>query len=449
MSDIERPGALTDARLKELEKDYEADPVNAVARHALSRHTLSNVAYVSESIRLVQPHFSLELKTMPVANQRLSGRCWIFAGLNVLREAIAKKLGIRKFELSQNYISLHDKLEKCNFALENFLQLSDREPDDRLLMFLLQDPVGDGGQWDMFVNLVCKYGVMPQDAFPETAQSNNTKESSHLAVAEIRRFAYEAHTLRKQGKSIEEIRPLKDKAMEKIYALFLNCFGVPPERFDFEYEDQKGKYHLLENLTPKSFFEAYIGDEILDYQSIINSPTEGKPFLKNYTIDHLGNVLEGRPINHLNLPMERIEELIIAQLKAGKPVWFGSDVSFFRDRQSFAWNSQSFDYPSLTGIEPSFEKGAMLDFRHSQMNHAMVIVGVDLREGKPTRWKIENSWGEDNGLSGYYVMDEGFFSRFVYQAVIDKKLLSEEERAAASKEPIHCPPWDPMGSLAD
>lgn len=447
MSDA-KVGALDEIRVKQIKKAYEKDSKNQIIRQALSRTPIADVCFVSESSCGVTPHFSVEVKTLAVSNQRQSGRCWIFAALNILREKIAKDLKLKSFELSQNYISLYDKIEKANFALETMIELADREHDDRVLQFILAAPVSDGGQWDMFVNLVAKYGLMPKDAFPETKQSNATRESDVLVNAAIRKFAHDAHALYVAGKQ-DEIRPLKDKVMEKIYAFFLNCFGVPPKKFDFQYQDEKDKYHIVRGLTAKSFFEKYVGDIIYDYQSLINSPTADKPFGKNFTIDHLGNVVEGKGINHLNLPMERLKEVIIAQLKDGLPVWFGSDVSFYRDRSSYAWDSNAFDYESISGIPMEFDKAGMLDYSHSAMNHAMCITGVDIVAGVPQKWKIENSWGEDNGIKGYYVMSKEFFDRFVYQAVVLKKYLTEEEKAACLEEPTHLPIWDPMGTLAN
>ena len=441
-------GALTEEKVKSIRERYSKDEKNTIIRHALSRSTLTNISYRSESLPTVQPHFSVEVKTMPVANQKQSGRCWIFAGLNVLREIVAKELKITKFELSQNYISLFDKIEKANFALESVITLADREHDDRVLQHILTEPVSDGGQWDMFVNLVEKYGLVPQDAFPETAQSNATRETDVLVNAAIRKFAHDAHLLKLEGKDAE-IRALKDEVMEKIYAMFLNSFGVPPTTFDFEWSDDKKAYHIERGFTPHSFFERFIGKKIEEYQSLINSPTSDKPFNKNFTIDFLGNVIEGKPINHLNVPMERLKEAIIAQLKDGLPVWFGSDVGFYRDRSSFAWDSKAFDYVSTVGFPLEFEKGDMLDYRHSAMNHAMVITGVDIVDGEPIKWKIENSWGEDNGVKGYYVMSKEFFDTFVYQAVVLKKYLTKEEVAATKEEATHLPPWDPMGTLAE
>lgn len=441
-------GAIDNARAEKIQKDYEADPKNVLLRHALSRTSISDVIFEPGSLKGVDPHFSVEVKTLPVANQKASGRCWIFAGLNVLREVIAKQNKIKDFELSQNYIALFDKIEKANFALESVIALSGYSPNERTFQFILNDPVSDGGQWDMFVNLVCKYGLMPKSAFPETFQSNNTRETDRLVNAAIRHFASQAVALAKENKS-QEIRKLKEETMDKIYKMFLSSFGVPPKTFDFEFTDDKGKYHIEPGYTPISFFQKYIGDSIKEYQSLINSPTEDKPFGKTFTIDYLGNVLEGKRVLHLNLTMDRIKELIIKQLKEGEVVWFGSDVGFYRDRGSFAWDDNAFDYVTPFGFDIEFDKADMLDFRHSAMNHAMVITGVDLVDGKPTKWKIENSWGSDNGIAGYYVMSDSWFTKFVYQAVIAKKYLSKEELEQSALEPIHLDPWDPMGTLAD
>ena len=447
MSNLE--GALDKAFREKILADYLADPKNTVVRHALSRVSITDAVHENAALIDTSLTFSTEIKTMPVTNQKSSGRCWIFAALNVLREIVAKKAGISApFELSQNYISLFDKIEKANYALESVIILSQYSPNERVFQFILDNPVSDGGQWDMFVNLVKKYGIMPKDAFPESFQSNNTRETNQLVNAIIRNFAFQAHDLASKGKK-SEIRPLKEKVLEAVYRLFFDAFGVPPKEFLFEYRDSKDKHHS-EPHTPQSFFEKYVGKEIDEYQSIINSPTADKPFLRNFTIDYLGNVLEGKPINHLNLEMEDLKDAIIKQLQAGELVWFGSDVGFYRDRDSFAWDDKAYDYESALGFRVDFDKGAMLDYRHSAMNHAMVITGVDLDEkGKAKRWKIENSWGDQTGSKGYFVMSASWFDRFVYQAVVKTKYLTKEQATAAKKVPIHLNPWDPMGTLAD
>ncbi len=439
--------SLTPSKVTMIRRHYEEDAKNAILRHALSRHAVTSILYEPASLPGVNMCYSLDLKTMPALNQKSSGRCWIYAGLNLVREIIARKIGIKKLELSTNYLALFDKIEKSNYALENALYYANREKDDRELKFFLASPIGDGGQWDMLVNLIEKYGLVPMELFPDTYQSSNTHETDWIVTSYIRNFAAKAWRLVHEGKE-EEARKLKEETMEKIYFLFLNAFGVPPERFDFEYETERGAYHREAGLAPLEFKEKYLGSSLRDYVSLINSPTEDKPFGKSYTIDRLGNVIEGRIVRHLNVEMGRMKELILAQLKDKTPVWFGSDVSFYRDRNAYAWDDRAIDYEGAFGLSVEGSKADMLDFSASAMNHAMLIVGVNLVEGEPTKWKIENSWGTDNGQQGYYAMSKSWFDKFVYQAVVHKKYLSSAELKAYEGEPIVLKPWDPMGTLA-
>ena len=441
-------GAITPSREETILRHYEGDPKNKILRHALSRHAVSSVLYEPASIPGVTMSYSLELETMAPMNQKASGRCWIYSGLGFVREMIGRKLGIKTLELSTNFTALYDKIEKANYALESALYYAPREKDDRELKWFLANPIGDGGQWDMLVNLIDKYGLVPMDVFPDTYQSSNTRETDWVVTSYIRNFAAKAHALVHEGKE-KEARELKEETMEKIYHLFLNAFGVPPKSFDFEYKDAKGKRHVERGLTPLSFKEKYVGDELDSYVSLINSPTEDKPYLRSYTIDRLGNVIEGKIVTHFNVTMERMKELILKQLKDGEPVWFGSDVSFYRDRNSYAWDDNAIDYEGSFGLSVEMDKAAMLDFSASAMNHAMLIVGCDLVENEPRKWKIENSWGTDNGQQGYYSMSASWFDKFVYQAVVHKKYLTAEELKAYRAEPILLKPWDPMGTLAD
>lgn len=432
----------------ELEKSYKEDKKNDVIRHALIKNPIVDVVYDNKNEIDTTFIFSNEVKTLPVCNQKASGRCWIFAGLNVLREIIAKKLNLRNFELSQNYIALCDKLEKANYALTSIIDLIDNEPNERVLMHILTNGVGDGGQWDMFRNLVVKYGILPKNNFNETYQSSNTMESNRLLNTYIRKFASEAKKLANENRK-NEIHTLKKEYLKNIYNLLTNSFGLPVEKFDFEYYDKDDKYHLEKDLTPKSFFEKYIGNEIDEYVSIINSPTKDKPFNKVYTIAYLNNVVEGKLIKHLNLPMERIKELVEKQIDDNNIVWFGSDVSFYRNRIAGLWDDLSFDYVSAFNIDYKFNKENMLDFHASVMNHAMCLTSYNKKDGKTNRYKVENSWGEDVGNKGYFIMSSSWFDSFVYQAVILKKYLNEEEIDAYNKEPVVLDPWDPMGTLAD
>ena len=428
--------------LKELDKEYEQNPVNRVIRHALSNTEIGQVAKNQDGIKDMDFNFSKEIETMKATNQKQSGRCWIFAATNVLREDIGHRLHISEFELSQSYIAFYDKLEKINLTLNILEELKDVDYDDRALQFVLSSGIGDGGQWDMFVNVVKKYGLCPKNAFVETATSSGTRLLNQLINTELRHFASDV-------RMTKDTKALKESYLKRFYTALINCYGVPPTEFDFEYVDKDKKYHLEKGYTPMSFFEKYIGSALDEYVSIINAPTKTKPFMKSYTVKYLGNVVGGKPVTHLNLPMERLKELVLAQLNDDQIVWFGSDVGFYRDMPNAKWDDGVFDFKSLLGLDFEMEKGEALDFRASQMSHAMCITGVNLKDGKPTKWKIENSWGSDGAKGGYYIMSSSWFDRYTYQVVVNKKYLTKEELDAYNAEPVMLKPWDPMGSLAD
>ena len=438
--------------IKRYQKEYDEDIKNTIIRHSLSKTKLNDACYSLDNQKNREYTFSIDLKTMPVTNQKQSGRCWIFSASNLLRERIAKELDIEgMFEISQNYIAFYDKLEKINYVLESIIDRIDQEPSERKLMFILQNAVGDGGQWDMFVNIIKKYGICPKSSMVETCQSSYTSDMNSLINVSLRNFAYQAQNLYKKDKDLNNIYSLKEEYLKKFYALLVDGFGVPPTNFDFEYTDKKHKYHIRKNYTPKSFYEEFVKDYIDDYVSIIHAPTKDKEYNKTYTVEYLGNVIEGKKVTHLNLPLSRMKELIIDQLKNGDLVWFGSDVSKYRvrDEQVGLWDDKHFDYESCFGLDVSFEKDAMLDYSSSCMNHAMVLTGVNLVDGKPNRWKVENSWGKDVGNAGYFIMSDTFFDKFVYQAAILKDYLNDSELQALKQEPIMLQPWDPFGTLAD
>lgn len=435
--------------LDELLKEYEQDKSCTIARHALSNQDIAVAASNKDSVSTMDFNFDINIKTMSVNNQKASGRCWIFAACNGMRELIGKKIGVGSFKLSQSYIAFYDKLEKLNYTLEALIETIDADYDDRTVQFLVQNGVGDGGQWDMLVNVVKKYGICPKNAFVETYTSNNTRILNSLLNAEIRRFASESRLV-KAKKGMKGVGELKESYMRRFYRALVSCYGVPPKKFDLKYTDDKGQFQIVRGFTPQSFFKKYIGNRLDDFVSCINAPTKSKPFYKSYTVKYLGNVAGGKIVKHLNLPMERLKELILAQLKDNKIVWFGSDVSSYGDRMRGVWDDREYDFKSLLDLDIKMEKGESLDFRSSAMNHAMCITGVAFDEkGKPTKWKIENSWGNDRGREGYFMMSDSWFDQFTYQAVIDKKYLSEEELAAYNADPVVLKPWDPMGSLAD
>ena len=320
----------------------------------------------------------------------------------------------------------------------------------RLVSYLLTAPVNDGGQWDMLCNLIRKYGIVPKDIMPETKASSATREMDALLT---RRLREDAMTLRRsvqEGASAEALQQTKQEMLKEIYRILCVCLGEPPKTFDFEVTDKDDKFFRDPAITPQQFFERYVGLNLDDYVSLINAPTADKPYHRSYSVRFLGNVKEGRIVRYLNLPIEDLKKAAIAQLQSGSPVWFGSDVGQFSESENGVLDTALYDYGDLLGIADRMTKADRLDYGESLMTHAMVIQGVNLDEkGQPNRWRVENSWGDERGQKGWYVMSDDWFNEYVYQIVVNKKFLPAEDVKEYEAEPILLEPWDPMGSLAD
>ena len=438
---------LTLQDIEEYKKEYDSKPMNRIIQNVLAKNKITKTIKINDT-RVYNRHiFEIDIPTMKATNQQSSGRCWIFAGLNILREIVAKKLKVSDFELSQNYIAFYDKFEKINYTLESIIELCSRDYDDRTLSHVLKEGVQDGGQWDMFANIVKKYGVVPKCVMDETEQSSNTRESNFVISNTLRKFGARASKLYREGKKDEILKEKKD-ILAKLFKFLCLCFGKPVEKFDFEYVDSSKKYHLEKDLTPLTFTQKYLEGVIDEYVSVVNAPTPSKPFYSLYTVKYVGNVVGGKKITYINLPMNEFKELCLKQLKAGELIWFGSDCGKYRDDMA-VWDDEMYDYKNVFDIDLKVEKGDMLDYQISAMDHAMVITGVSFKEeGKPGKWKIENSWGSDKVNGGYYLMTDTWFENFVYQAVINKKHLSQQQLDVLNKDYIELEPWDPMGTLA-
>ena len=440
--------AVTFEQLNQWREAWENDPQRQLAALALSKSEIGSAAYSQGAANRMHPRFSVEVETLPVTNQKSSGRCWLFAATNVVREAIAKKLNLENFELSQSYLAFWDKFERANYFLERIIETAGKPADDREVAFILQTGVHDGGQWTMFVNIAEKYGLVPKDAFDETFQSSNTRMMNYLVNRALKAAAPKLRAMVRAGETGEAVQACKNGALAKIYGFLCSCYGEPPREFDFEYTDKDKVFHAERGLTPQDFCRRWAADILAENVSVIHAPTQDKPFHKTYTIRYLGNVEGGKPVVHLNLTMDELKAAIIRQLEAGEVVWFGSDVGHAGDREGGVWDTEIFGYELLSGLDLKISKADALDYGFSAMNHAMVLTGVNLVDGKPNRWKIENSWGDKNGQKGYYVCSDAWFDQFVYQAAIRRPYLGDLAQFA-EQAPVELDPWDPMGTLAD
>ncbi len=436
---------ITMEMIQRFQKNYDEDAMAKVLTAAASKTALSDIALSPMDAAKLEHTFSIEIPTRGITNQRKSGRCWLFASMNMMRELVAKNCNMEKFELSGNYLAFWDKFEKMNFFLEAIIDSADLEVSDRTVNWILSG-LNDGGQWDMMVSLIQKYGIVPSSVMPETFQSNETRNMSQILNMKLRKDAIELRKLVQEGVDPSK---RKEEMLEELFKALCICFGRPVDRFDFAYTDKEHHYHIEYNMTPRSFYEKYIKLSLEDYVSVINAPTQDKPYGKTYTVKYLGNVV-GRNICYLNLPMEELKKLAVQQMKDGEPVWFGSDCGKYGSRTDGIWDQNSFVYGEiLGGLDLSMTKEERLDYADSAMNHAMLLTGVNLdSDGKPNRWKIENSWGEEPGKKGYFAASDAWFDEFTYQVIINKKYLKEEWKLALEEEPIELAPWDPMGTLA-
>ena len=429
---------------------FDAEPAYTVAMNAVTANGVDASAKNFAAKAKYLHSFNVEVESGKACNQKQSGRCWMFASLNVMRLDVMEKLNLENMELSQNYPLFYDKLEKSNYFLENMLKTLDEPVGSRLLHFLLLDPLGDGGQWDMFRSLVAKYGVVPKEVMPETAASSATRELRDYMTKKLREYACRLREAYRSGAGMDELRTMKDDMMAVIYRMLVIALGKPPVRFSWGTRDKDKNFVEVKDITPQEFFEKYVGWDLDEYVTVINAPTADKPFGKTFTVQYLGNVSGGAyPVKYLNLPDEELKSLAIRQLKDGKTVWFGSDVGQFSDRKTGILACDALGIDKLFGTTFGMNKAERLDYGESLMTHAMVITGVELDENdRPLRWKVENSWGDEVGKEGYYVMSDEWFSEFVYQILLEKKYFSAEQAAAFEQEPIELLPWDPMGSLA-
>ena len=428
---------------------YEANSKFAAMENAISHNGL--LASLEKRSAAVEntPVFSLDLTKDKVSDQKASGRCWMFAALNTFRHKMIANFQLEDFELSQAHTFFWDKYEKSNWFLEQVIATADQELTSRKVKFLLDTPQQDGGQWDMVVSLFEKYGVVPKSVYPESISSSDSRELNQILNKLLRQDAQILRELKAEGAESPELQAKKEELLQEIFNFLAMNLGLPPRQFDFAYRDKDNHFHSESGLTPLTFYQKYVDLKLDDYVSIINAPTADKPYGRSYTVEMLGNVVGSKPVRYLNVEMNRLKELAIAQMQAGETVWFGSDVGQSSNRKAGVMADGMHDFTASMDIRLTQDKAGRLDYSESLMTHAMVLTGVDLDEnGKAKKWKVENSWGEKVGNKGYFVASDAWMDEYTYQIVVRKEFLTAAELAAYEEEPIVLAPWDPMGALA-
>lgn len=411
---------ITNERTQAFRKAFEENSKQTALQRSVVKNGIRASAENIQTHVENTPVFSIDLATGKVANQKQSGRCWMFAALNTFRHKLLTTFQLKDFELSQNYTFFWDKYEKANYFYENILNTAEQSVTSREVAFLLQTPQQDGGQWDMVVSLFKKYGVVPKSVMPESSNSSNSRDLNNYLNKLLRKHAVLLRQMVAEDATEEEIQANREAMLQEVYNLLAISLGTPPETFDFEYRDEEKNYHLKQGLTPQQFYDDYIGVDLDNYVSIINAPTEDKPFMKSYTVDMLGNVVGGKQVKYLNLEMEEFKDLAIHQLEQGESVWFGCDVGQSSTRDSGIMALDAYDVDDLFDVDLTMTKAERLDYGESMMTHAMVLTGVDIINDQAKKWKVENSWGEKVGEKGFFVMSDEWMDELRIKSLFEK-----------------------------
>jgi len=436
---------LTPDDLASLRTDFVANRAYRITQNAVTKVGVQDVALDRAVVTSTDHSVSHLLDDWKVTNQKKSGRCWLFAGLNLLRVGAMSAMNVKDFEFSQNHIMFWDKLERANYYLNAIVETRDREVDDRTVAHLLGSVADDGGQWNMFVSLVGKHGLVPQSVMPETQSSSETARMNGILRKVLREGA---KTLRELDGGDDVLDKARTEILGVVHRILSVHLGSPPERFDWQWTDKDRKFHRDGMLTPLEFAARYATLPIEEYACLVHDPRATSPYGRTFTVDHLGNVVGGPAVTYLNVEMELLKRLAQEQLVGGEPVWFGCDVGQQMSLDLGLWDAALYDYGSIYDHEFAMGKADRLVYRESLMTHAMLFTGVDVIDGVPRRWRVENSWGDEKGVKGYWTMNDSWFDEYVFEIAVPRRLLPPELAERLDDDPIVLPAWDPMGSLA-
>lgn len=416
-------------------KKYEGDNSNKIRHRMLNKVKL--VDLIQDIDTNLSENFSIDIKTHNATDQEASGRCWCFAGLNILREKVIEKCNLDNFELSGSYIAFYDKLERFNILLERLISYKKNNKNlyDRYVSSLLQNGMTDGGYFTQFANLIQKYGIVPKNNFPESFSSCNTYEINQILSRLLRKFYLDLEI------SHGDEKTLKNKYLENAYLIIANVYGMPPEKFNFEYTNKKGIYCIDKNLTPKEFYNKYIGlDLVNNYVEIISYEDQKIKYNNIYEIEETSRISGENDNIILNIPSKEFEKLIMKQLKNKEPVYFYCSTT--SKRIEGIWTDILERYGDIFGIDLSMDKNSILKTNGITNSHSMLITGVNIIDNKVDKWKIENSWGSKVGNKGYYIATNDWINNYVHRIVINKKILDKKHIQILKQEKIKLDKWD-------
>ena len=432
----QQKGSISSEILKEIEDSYVSTPADKAIRNALNTTSIAVLAENADNAAMIDTHFSDRVRTKGITDQKSSGRCWLFTGLNVLRAAAIDKWDLGEFQFSQAYCFFYDQLEKANLFLQSVIDTRELPFEDREVDWLFSNPLSDGGTFTGVADLVTKYGLVPASAMPESYIANNTSAFTTQLKILLRKDGLQ---LRSEFPEVKKknlpahLESLKTDMLKEIYRLLVLAYGKPPK--EFVWKDR--------NYTPQSFYQELLGYDLKgNYVMLMNDPC--REYGKVYEIQYDRHLYDGQNWLYVNLPIERIKEMAIASIKANTAMYFSCDVAKFLDRKKGVADLDNFDYESLLGVDLSMDKKQRVMTHSSGSSHAMTLIAVDLKDGKPCKWMVENSWGAASGYKGNIIMTDEWFDEYMFRLVVERRFVPEDVLKMLEQKPVQLPCWDPM-----
>lgn len=441
-------GGIDSKMMERLRASYQNTPSDKALSNALRATDIDVLATNADNKNNFDDNFSHRVKSKGITNQKSSGRCWLFTGLNTLRSQMMEEHNLPNLELSQNYNFFFDQLEKSNLFLQEIINTANLPMDDRKVEFLFKNPVSDGGQFTGLSDNLLKYGVVPKSAMVETYSSSATSKLGRSLRRKLREDGLKLRRMKADGASANELEATKEHMLSEVYRMLALTLGVPPTEFTWTRKDKDGKVVSTKTYTPQSFYKEFAGNDLQNnYVMLMNDPT--REYYKLYEIDLDRHVYDGKNWTYVNLPVEDIKAMAIASIKDGKMMYFSCDVNKFLDRDNGTLDLNNYDYDSLFGVKFGMDKADRIRSFDSSSSHAMTLVAVDLDDaGKPKKWLVENSWGS-GANDGHLIMTDNWFDEYMFRLVVDKKYVPANILSILKQQPTLLPPTDPMFNAED
>ena len=440
-----KDGGISKQMLQQIEKQNAPSASDRALRNALASNAIDALAKNQQNAGALDTYFSVETKKQSITNQKSSGRCWMFSGLNVLRANFAKRTDSLKVTFSQDYLFFYDQLEKANLMLQGAIDTGKKPIDDLRVQFFFHHPLNDGGTFCGVADLTEKYGLVPTEVQPETFSAENTSRMSRIIASKLREFGLELRKMVAEGKKAKDIQQRKTEMLSEVYHMLVITLGEPVKEFTYAFRDKNGKALTpAKKYTPQSFYQEVVGDKLNGtFIMVMNDPR--RDYYKTYEVEYDRHTYDGHNWKYLNLPMEEIEQLAIASLKDGRKLYSSYDVGKQLDRKRGYADTENFDYASLFGTTFNMNKAERIATFDSGSTHAMTLTAVDLdAQGQPLKWKVENSWGSDSGYQGCIIMTARWFREYMFRLVVDKQYVSEKLLKDYEQKPIMVMPEDPL-----